>query len=176
MSSELVGAFQAAAKDCPLATAIALVGERWNFLILRGTLLGLKHFDDYQACLGIARTILSDRLAKLVEVGILSRKSDPVDRRRVIYRLTERGRSLLPVFVALRQWGLECGLAGENHPNLVDKDTGLPVSAVEVRAQDGRALRPRDLAWMDEGGHVVEFPASEIGTKRGQPERRSASR
>ena len=154
----LVDAFQAAAKDCPLAAAVSLVGERWNFLILRATMLGLKHFDEYQACLGIARNVLSDRLGKLVNADILKRESDPGDRRRIVYRLTDKGRGLLPALVALRQWGLECGYGGESHPTLVDRKQCEPVSEVEVRARDGRLLRPGDLTWVDKNGQVVHLP------------------
>lgn len=102
-----IDAFKAAAQRCPLPSAIDLVGEKWAFLIVRGALNGLQHFEEFQACLGIARNILSDRLAKMVTGGILNREADPNDRRKVVYSLTAKGEGLLPVVLALRQWGLE---------------------------------------------------------------------
>ena len=104
-----IDAFREAALSCPLPPAVELIGEKWAFLILRGALNGLEHFEEFQAGLGIARNILSDRLGKLVSGGILERSSDPTDRRKVIYALTAKGEGLLPVVLALRQWGEEWG-------------------------------------------------------------------
>src|SRR5437763_15762681 len=102
-------AFKEAALSCPLPAAVELIGEKWAFLILRGALNGLQHFEEFQGGLGIARNILSDRLAKLVAGGILERRPDRADGRRVIYSLTEKGEGLLPVMLALRQWGEQWG-------------------------------------------------------------------
>src|SRR6476661_10661501 len=97
-------AFREAALACPLPPAVELIGEKWAFLILRGALNGLKHFEEFQAGLDIARNILSDRLTKLVAGGILERRADPDDGRRVIYSLSAKGEDLLPAVLALRQW------------------------------------------------------------------------
>src|SRR3954452_18267373 len=86
-----VDAFKEAALACPLPPAVELIGEKWAFLILRGALNGLRHFEEFQAGLGIARNILSDRLSRLVAGGILERASDPSDKRKVIYSLTQKG-------------------------------------------------------------------------------------
>jgi hypothetical protein len=67
-------AFKQAALSCSIPPAVELIGEKWAFLILRGALNGLKHFEEFQAGLGIARNILSDRLTKLVGGGILERR------------------------------------------------------------------------------------------------------
>ena len=91
--------------DCGITAALEVVGERWSFLILRGAFNGLRHFEEFQTNLGIARNILSNRLGRLVEHGILRRDPDAADRRKVTYRLTEKGRDLLPVLLSLRQWG-----------------------------------------------------------------------
>src|SRR5688572_27313709 len=98
-------AFREAALSCPIPAAVELIGERWAFLILRGAFNGLQHFEEFQAGLGIARNILSDRLAKLVKGDILERSADLGDRRKVIYALSAKGEALLPVVLALRQWG-----------------------------------------------------------------------
>src|SRR6476659_10490084 len=101
--------FKRAALSCPLPAAVELIGEKWAFLILRGAFNNLKHFEEFQAGLGIARNILSDRLGKLVAGGILERSPDPSDKRKVIYSLTDKGEALLPVVLALRQWGEDWG-------------------------------------------------------------------
>jgi DNA-binding HxlR family transcriptional regulator len=150
--------FRQAALQCPLPQAAELIGEKWTFLILRGALNGLKHFEEFQAGLGIARNILSDRLAKLVGGGILERSPDPRDRRKVIYALTEKGEALLPVVLALRQWGETWG----NRPApivLADRRTGRPIRKICVQAQDGRELCLGDLVWV--GRDEVESACAE---------------
>jgi DNA-binding HxlR family transcriptional regulator len=64
-----VEAFKASSDACPIPEAVAIIGERWTCLIVRASMLGLCHFEEYQACLGIARNILSDRLGRLVTAG-----------------------------------------------------------------------------------------------------------
>ena len=76
--------FKETALGCALPPAVELIGEKWAFLILRGALNGLRHFEEFQAGLEIARNILSDRLSKLVAGGILERSPDPSDKRKVI--------------------------------------------------------------------------------------------
>ena len=73
--------FREQALQCPLPAAVELIGEKWAFLIVRGAFNDLHHFEEFQAGLGIARNILSDRLAKLVKGGILQSILDPSDRR-----------------------------------------------------------------------------------------------
>lgn len=135
--------------ECGIAAALEVVGERWSFLILRGVFNGLHHFEEYQSTLGIARNILSNRLARLVEHGILAREPDPADRRRVAYRLTEKGRELLPVLVSLRQWGERWVSGVPSNPVLVDRVTRRPIAAITVHSAEGRPLKHGDLEWLD---------------------------
>jgi DNA-binding HxlR family transcriptional regulator len=146
-----IDAFKAAAKKCPLPSAIDLIGEKWAFLIVRGALNGLQHFEEFQACLGIARNILSDRLAKMVTGGILQRSADPGDRRKVIYALTPKGEALLPVVLSLRQWGLEWG-HGCNDRVVADIRDGKPIRRIVIQAEDGRELTLAELMWTDGDG------------------------
>ena len=143
-----IEAFKAAALRCPLPSAVELIGEKWAFLILRGALNGLEHFEQFQAALGIARNILSNRLAKLVNGEILERRSDPVDRRKVVYSLSAKGEALLPVVLALRQWGEDWG-HGCQEIFLADKRDGQPVKRICVQAHDGRELKLGDMMWVD---------------------------
>ncbi|HEY8592132.1 MAG TPA: helix-turn-helix domain-containing protein [Sphingomicrobium sp.] len=148
--------FRKAALSCPIAAAVGIIGEKWAFLILRGAFNGLRHFEEFQAGLGIARNILSDRLSKMVGCGILERSSDPNDKRKVIYSLTAKGEDLLPVVLALRQWGEEWG-HGKMEVVLADRRDGLPVRKLCVQAHDGRELKLQDLRW-------VERPAEDLAT------------
>ena len=141
-------AFREAALSCPLPAAVELIGEKWAFLILRGALNGLKHFEEFQGGLGIARNILSDRLSKMVAGGLLERKPDPDDGRRVIYSLTPKGEGLLPVVLALRQWGEQWGY-GKMKVVLADTRDRKPVRKICVLSQDGRELSLQDLTWIE---------------------------
>ena len=140
--------FKEAALSCPLPPAVDLIGEKWAFLILRGAFNALQHFEEFQAGLGIARNILSDRLGKMVAGGILERASDPADGRRVIYSLTPKGEGLLPVVLALRQWGEEWGY-GSMRVVLADRRDGRPVRKLCVLSHDGRELKLGDLTWIE---------------------------
>ncbi len=146
-SSADIDAFREAALSCPIPAAVELLGEKWAFLILRGAFNGLEHFEEFQAGLGIARNILSDRLAKLVGGGILERSPDPSDRRKVIYSLTDKGEALLPVVIAIRQWGEDWGY-GEMAIMLADSKDRRPIRRIRVLAVDGREVTLGDLTWI----------------------------
>ena len=135
--------------ECGIGAALEVVGERWSFLILRAAFNGLIHFEEFQSTLGIARNILSNRLTRLVEHGILGREPDPVDRRKIAYRLTDKGRDLLPVLISLRQWGEKWLSDGPSNPVLVDARHREPIQAMAVRAADGRALSLGEMEWID---------------------------
>ena len=142
-----ISAFREAALHCPLPGAVELIGEKWAFLILRGALNGLQHFEEFQAGLGIARNILSNRLSKLVAGGILERTPDPTDKRKVNYALTDKGEALLPVVLALRQWGEDWG-HGPAPVVLADRLNQRPIRRIGVQADDGRDLTLEELMWL----------------------------
>ncbi|MEP2235859.1 MAG: helix-turn-helix domain-containing protein [Alteripontixanthobacter sp.] len=130
---------------CGLPEALEVMGERWAFMILRAGFNGVHHFEEFLSELGIARNILSSRLTKLVSHGILDRQPCPDDRRRIEYRLTEKGMDLLPAMLALRQWGQKYGVEVNEDPVLVDERDRLPIGPVSILAHDGRILEPEDL-------------------------------
>jgi DNA-binding HxlR family transcriptional regulator len=136
-------------RQCSIVAALEVVGERWSFLILRGAFNGLSHFEEFQSTLGIARNILSNRLARLVDHEILEREPDAADRRKVAYRLTDKGRDLLPVLISLRQWGERWVSGVPSNPVLVDRQGRQPIAPMSVRAADGRSLSLSDLDWVD---------------------------
>ena len=133
--------------ECGLLSALEVMGERWSFMILRAAFSGLHHFEEFQAELGIARNILSSRLQRLVSHGILERMVMEYDRRKIAYRLTEKGVGLLPTMVALRQWGEEWVNCTPSSPALVDRRDRKPVRAVGIDSHDGRRLQWGELAW-----------------------------
>lgn len=156
--------------DCGLPRALEVMGERWAFMILRASFNGLHHFEEFLSELGIARNILSNRLAKLVEHGILKREPCADDRRKIEYRLTPKGFDLLPAMIALRQWGQK--YAHEpvlEDPVLVDELDRLPIGPVSMLSHDGRVLdhmglnmiRRADIGRRADG--TIATPAGEIG-------------
>ena len=131
--------------DCGLPEALEVMGERWAFMILRASFNGVHHFEEFLSELGIARNILSSRLSKLVDHEILDRQPCPDDRRRIEYRLTDKGMDLLPAMLALRQWGQKYGVEVNEDPVLVDERDRLPIGPVSILSHDGRILGPDDL-------------------------------
>jgi DNA-binding HxlR family transcriptional regulator len=92
-------------QDCSIARALEIVGERWTLLIVRDAFLGVRRFEQFQESLGIARNVLTDRLNRLVEEGILERVRYSERPERHEYRLTPKGRDLNLALTTLRQWG-----------------------------------------------------------------------
>jgi DNA-binding HxlR family transcriptional regulator len=91
--------------NCSVARTLEVVGEWWSLLIVRDALLGVRRFDDFQQRLGISRNILTQRLQRLVEQGVLDRIPYQDNPPRHEYRLTDKGRDLWLVLTAMRQWG-----------------------------------------------------------------------
>ena len=135
--------------ECGLPQALEVMGERWSFMILRASFNGVHHFEEFLSELGIARNILSTRLAKLVEHGILERQACDHDRRKIEYRLTEKGFDLLPAMVSLRQWGQKYGDEITENPVLVDERDRLPLGPTSMLSHDGRILSHEDLRLVD---------------------------
>ncbi|MCO1656978.1 winged helix-turn-helix transcriptional regulator [Pseudonocardia humida] len=140
---------------CSVARTLAVVGERWTLLVLREAFYGVRRFADIQARLGVARNLLAARLATLVEHGILVRSPyrDPGSRVREEYRLTDRGRELFPILVALMQWG-DAHLADPTGPSVLieHRDCGRPVRA-ELRCTAGhKGLGARDTRAVHRSG------------------------
>ncbi len=91
--------------NCSIARTLDVVGEWWTLLILRDAFRGTRRFDEFQASLGMARSVLTARLRRLTENGILERRPYSDRPVRFEYHLTEKGRALFPVVTALLQWG-----------------------------------------------------------------------
>lgn len=133
-------------ETCSVARALAIVGDRWTLLILREAFLRTRRFQDFQSRLGAARNLVADRLQKLVDHGVLEKIQYEVRPPRYEYRLTEMGRDLYPVILALVGWGdrwLDDG-AGPPIEN-VHRRCGHPMHSVAVCSACGEDLDPRDV-------------------------------
>jgi DNA-binding HxlR family transcriptional regulator len=146
--------------NCNIAAALAIVGEKWTFLVLREAFNGVRRFDDMQRRTAAPRQVLSSRLGRLVDEGILRKVpyQEPGQRPRSEYRLTEKGIELFPVIAALLAWG--------------DKYAGAPDGpAVQLTHRDCGAAVGLQLACAD--GHVLAS-AREITPVPGPGARRVA--
>jgi DNA-binding HxlR family transcriptional regulator len=126
-------------ENCTIGAALAIVGERWTFLVLREAFNGVRRFDDIRRRTGAPRQILSDRLARLVAEGLLRKApyQEAGQRARSEYRLTEKGIALFPLLVALLEWGDRYAVSPEGPlVELTHRDCGAPVH-LEVRCTDG---------------------------------------
>ena len=135
--------------NCSLAQSLEIVGERWSLLIIRDTAFGIRRFDDIQKSLGIARNILTKRLNKLTNEGILVKARGKAGR--MEYQLTDKGWDLQPLLLSLFQWGEKY----QPHPEgermcFVDSTSGNPIQPMAVRSSDGRLLKSGDV-WAKRG-------------------------
>ena len=133
--------------NCSLLRSVGVLGEKWTLPILRDVFLGIRRFEELQRRLGAPRQVLSDRLGRLVDYGVLERHEyrEAGQRRRYEYRLTEAGRELFPVLTSLREWG-DKWLGDDAGPamELWHRDCGQRVR-VEMRCAAGhQLLSPRE--------------------------------
>jgi DNA-binding HxlR family transcriptional regulator len=133
---------------CSVAGTLAVVGEKWSLLVLREAFLGVRRFADFQRHLGAPKAVLTDRLATLVEQGILSRVPYQAEgeRQRLEYRLTTKGLDLYPTLVALMRWG-DKYIAEDGPAPLVleHRDCGSPVH-LALTCDDGHEISgPREV-------------------------------
>jgi len=132
--------------DCNLWKAFELIGDRWILVILRSALYGVRRFDDFQNELDIPRSVLSNRLARLVENGLMERRDyrEEGQRARIEYPLTKKGQSLGLSFTALTEWSDHWIGNGSGPLALRSKTTGqkLAVALVDER---GKPVKKDDV-------------------------------
>jgi DNA-binding HxlR family transcriptional regulator len=146
--------------NCSIARALDEVGEWWSLLIVRDCTQGSMRFDELQSRLGIARNILTSRLERLIELGILERFALEDQPKVSGYRLTKKGEALYPILVALMQWGDRWAGSGKEPPTvLVNDATGSPVGPMVVRDEDGRPLTFRDVRFVPGPGALDTTPS-----------------
>jgi DNA-binding HxlR family transcriptional regulator len=131
---------------CSIARALEVLGERWTLLVLRESFWRVRRFEDFQRNLGIARNVLTDRLGRLVDEGILCREPYQDRPARFEYRLTDKGRELWPVMMTLMQWGDRYYAESDGPPVVVHhRDCGGAVTGHLTCAKCGAELGPRDV-------------------------------
>lgn len=131
--------------NCSMAHSLDLIGEWWTILILREAFFGTRRFEDFQQNLGIARNILTTRLRKLCDSGILNRVPIKEGARRHGYRLTEMGHGLLPTLIALTQWGDKWVQENGAPVKFIETATGEEIREVAILTKDGRSLHAREM-------------------------------
>ncbi|MCS6097075.1 winged helix-turn-helix transcriptional regulator [Shewanella baltica] len=133
--------------ECPVARSLDVIGDGWSLLIIRDAFDGISRFSAFQKNLGIARSMLTARLLALVEQGVLETIPASDGTAYQEYVLTEMGRGLFPVIIALRQWGEDhLYQPDEQHSVLIDTQTGEPVTRLELRSKEHQVLEWRDTA------------------------------
>jgi DNA-binding HxlR family transcriptional regulator len=124
-----------------VARAVDVIGDRWSLLIVRDAFDGISRFSEFQRSLGSAKNILASRLRELVTRGILEVVPAADGTAYHQYALTEKGRELFKIIVALRQWGEEHLFdEGEPHSVLLDTEHELPLAKLEVTDSAGTVL------------------------------------
>ncbi len=132
---------------CPIARATDLMGDGWTPLVMRAAFAGRRRFDDFQRALGVSPGVLSERLAHLVDQGLLVKRAYEERPPRFEYVLTEKGRDFYPVLAAMWRFGEDwLWPEGEQTPlGLVDRDTGEAVSPRVVDEVTGEPIDVRKI-------------------------------
>jgi|SRR5271156_5783126 len=135
-----------ASSKCPMARSVDVIGDWGSLLILREAFGGTTRFDDFQKKLDISRNLLTARLKKLVARGIFKRRPIAEEARRHEYVLTEMGEDLLPMIIALRQWGDRWLFRPLPAPyGMFDTVDGTELEEIKVRSSRGREIRRIDI-------------------------------
>jgi DNA-binding HxlR family transcriptional regulator len=132
-------------QNCSVARALEVVGDRWTLLVIRSAFEGVRRFDDFQATLGVARNVLTDRLGRLCAEGILRRVRYQERPERFEYRLTRKGVGLWPAVMSLLLWG-DQHYAEEGTPlTIVHRSCGGALTTKLTCAACGDSLGPTDV-------------------------------
>ena len=131
---------------CSIARAMELIGHPWTLVVLRDLFNGIRRFDDLTNHIGIARNVLARRLAVLVDAGLVEKRSyqESGQRARYEYRLTEAGRALRPILLAVMAFG-DTYLAGqEGPPMLVEHPECGGAVSVHLTCEHGHEIQHTD--------------------------------
>ena len=150
-------------KECSIARAMDVVGDRWSILLLREAYYGTRRFDEFQYYLGVAPNILSTRLKKFVDLGMMTRVPLPEHSGRYEYVLTKKGRDFFPTYLALKKWG-DDWLAEPEGPQVVFRDrvSGRPIEYPTPLSARGKPLQLEDIEIIP-GAGAVPFNRKRFG-------------
>jgi DNA-binding HxlR family transcriptional regulator len=134
-------------ENCSLARTLAVIGDRWTLMILRDAFLRVRRFEEFEASLKIARRVLSERLALLVEEGILARVPYQERPTRYEYRLTDKGLDLYPAILSLVHWG-DKHYAGKSGPPVIHTHLkcGHDFRSVLTCSECGEGVNAREVS------------------------------
>ena len=133
-------------ENCSIARSLEILGDWWTLLVIREAFVGSRRFVDFEAHLGISKNILTQRLAHLTRHGVLERIDAGVHGTRYEYVLTPKGKDLVTVITALRQWGDRWVFGPGKEPLIVaDRRTGRPIPPVRIRDEAGEPLRASEM-------------------------------
>src|SRR5256885_11478610 len=128
-------------KECSVARVMEVVGDRWSILLLREAYYGTRRFDEFQYYLGVAPNILSARLEKFVDLGMMARVPLPQHGGRYEYVLTKKGRDFFPTYLALKKWGDDWLAEPEGPPvGFTDRTRRRPVQYPMLLSSPGQTL------------------------------------
>lgn len=152
---------------CSIARSLEWVGEPWTLLIIREAFFGTRQFSEFERYLGIAKNVLSARLRKLVELEILDRTPEAGRGNPQIYTLTEKGKDLFPILVALMQWGDQWIANGRAPVRIVHRETQEEIGPLRLRDLRGKALTSRDIC-IQPGPGANQAIRRRFGPQKGQ--------
>jgi DNA-binding HxlR family transcriptional regulator len=156
--------------QCSMARAMAVVGDRWSILILREAYYGTRRFDEFEYYIGVAPNILSNRLKRFVDAGIMIRVPLPEHSSRYDYVLTDKGRDFFPAYLALKRWG-DDWLADPEGPQVVfrERGAGRVIECPKLLTKDGKPLRLEDVEVVA-GRGAVAFNRKRFAGTKGAPD------
>lgn len=139
--------------QCSIARTLEVIGPWWSFLIIRDAFMGARRFKDFERSLGIPKNTLTKRLKLLVEDGLLEKGPGRDGSKYAEYRLTEKGRDLFPVLLALTQWGDKWAAHKDGRTfAIIDRRTGEEVAQQHVRDANGEPIPMQAIGVRPEPG------------------------
>jgi len=133
-------------KRCSVARALNQVGPWWSMLIIRDAMMGVRRFSEFERSLGISKNTLANRLSELVEGGILERVEAASGSKYLEYELTEKGRDLAPIVMALAQWGDKWSAHADGPSfEILNGESGEAISRIWPRDEGGNAIELSEI-------------------------------
>ncbi|MBA2560787.1 MAG: helix-turn-helix transcriptional regulator [Propionibacteriales bacterium] len=148
---------------CPIARGLDVLGDPWVMLVLREVLSGVHRYDELRSALGAADNVLSDRLRRMVDEGLLVRVPySSGNRPRMEYHATQAGADALPVLHALMQWGNRHTTAPNGPMRILHRDCGTEAHSADRCDTCGVALTTANVAWgkPSQPGRLVELESA----------------